>query len=169
MSDTRPWRQIRLRLPEDVAVYLEKAFELARICGLAGNNIQAIEAMAVEFCQTYDLEQYRPEPQQVERYNKFKEKELSGFRCIRCEHSTSLHVHHIVPKSYYGAERPADINGLDNLACICASCHDHIHGNGWKHFVDSLKEQRAEAHAQVERLGHRVTRKHGDRSSWLES
>lgn len=167
MSDPRPWRMIKFRLPEDVAVYWEKALDLARIAELAQNKIQAIEAMAVEFCQTYDLENFRPPPEKEEQFNKFKAKELAGFRCIRCEHSKNLHVHHIIPKSYYGEDRPENINAVDNLACICNDCHEHVHANGWRHFVQALTGMKLKAEEQVATYGHRTTKKHGDRGTWL--
>ncbi len=42
-------------------------------------------------------------------------------QCPGCDHTQFLEVHHIVPRSKGGS------NHLDNLLCICSSCHKLLH------------------------------------------
>jgi hypothetical protein len=162
LSDPRPWRHYKFKLPDDVAIKFEEALESARVHGVAGNLIEAIEALSVEFTQSYNLGLALMHAQNIgiEAVNKLAEKMYSGFRCVRCEHSRDLHVHHITPKSAGGS------NDLDNLVCICEGCHREIHSTNWKTHVPELKERRKLAHQQVEKHGHRV-RGGSDRSFWL--
>ncbi len=49
-------------------------------------------------------------------------------RCTRCGRSSSELgyrpiVHHIIPFKTFGVERHSEANQLDNLACLCRSCH----------------------------------------------
>lgn len=167
--DTRPWRQIKLTLPEDVAIKFEEAMEMARIFDYANNQIQAIEAICVEFLHDHNISSawshcgFGPGDEGSERYNKMQERVDSGFRCVvpSCEHSKSLHVHHIVPKAQGGSNEP------DNLALVCDECHERIHKNNAMSFVDALKVARADAHRQVQKYGHRITKKHGGRATWV--
>lgn len=47
-----------------------------------------------------------------------------GHRCIKCHRrGPGLHVHHIRYRSRGGTNRP------ENLATVCKSCHEHIHGH----------------------------------------
>jgi hypothetical protein len=43
-------------------------------------------------------------------------------RCYECGTTTNLQVHHVTPLSKGGSNR------LENLQCLCVSCHSHRHG-----------------------------------------
>lgn len=44
-----------------------------------------------------------------------------GHRCVECETSENLHVHHYIPRNLGGSDEPA------NLITLCASCHAARH------------------------------------------
>jgi len=76
--------------------------------------------------------------------------ERDGYKCVLCQHSRansgSVHVHHIVPRGYFGPERPQNINELSNLVTLCDHCHLSLHnpdphsGYHWKQIAYRLKE-----------------------------
>ena len=63
-------------------------------------------------------------------------------RCAVCEatgESARLEIHHIRPQAerVIAAAEGADIDAVGNLACLCAKCHDDLHGGrltitGWQ-------------------------------------
>lgn len=72
-----------------------------------------------------DLFQHRSEWRELRR----KTLERDGYRCGQCKkaffHSKSkLHVHHIIERFQWGEDT------LDNLTCLCESCHWKIHKIG---------------------------------------
>jgi len=54
-------------------------------------------------------------------------------RCVSCGSDDDLHVHHIIPRSQGGP------NELDNLATLCAECHQYAHGRGSEGRADYTK------------------------------
>jgi predicted HNH restriction endonuclease len=177
-TDRRPWRQIKLTLPEPIAVQLETALELARITHGTRDWREALECVATSFIEEHRETVYaairraaESEAQDGYKIMALAAKIAAGFRCIRCDHSKSgksryLHVHHIWPRSYYGPERPGYIHALDNLAVLCVSCHEAVHESGWRKSVEELQAKRAEANRQVRENGHRYTKHHGKESKW---
>jgi DNA mismatch repair protein MutS len=60
-------------------------------------------------------------------------------RCAVCGSSDRLEVHHIRPQAERAAAAAAgiDVDAAGNLACLCATCHDDLHGarlviRGWQ-------------------------------------
>ncbi len=50
-----------------------------------------------------------------------------GYRCVRCQRSGMLTIHHINPRSEHGS------NALDNLCSLCELCHNWVESNVWDH------------------------------------
>lgn len=53
---------------------------------------------------------------------KTKVKELSAFKCCRCQ-SIGIDIHHIIPQKDCGSE------DIDNAAPLCPNCHDYFGDN----------------------------------------
>ena len=66
----------------------------------------------------------------ISKYNKrtvretFGDKRTARHPCIACISKDSIHIHHIVPVSNGGDNRP------NNLISVCQNCHSEIHGYG---------------------------------------
>lgn len=64
-----------------------------------------------------------------------------NYTCQRCgltgtEYGRQLDVHHIVKFRNFGLARHAEANQLDNLVCVCTSCHHTIEHNGIERLHD---------------------------------
>ena len=62
---------------------------------------------------------------------------LSGHTCIGG--ADQLHIHHIVPRGYFGPERPEKIHDPSNLATVTRAEHEEIHRD-WRAWVPRLRE-----------------------------
>lgn len=51
-----------------------------------------------------------------------KEKEIVGLKCANCLQTEHLEYHHIIPLAIGGT------NNLSNYVCLCAHCHNLLHG-----------------------------------------
>jgi len=146
--DERPWRTIKIALPDDVACALLRAMELAKISGEATNEIEAIEALAGEYEASKApaaFEQARKTP--LERYEALC---MAGFRCVGCGTSSHLECHHARPLSAGGED------SVRNLVPLCHACHETV-TNGrwpWKRALPALLRLKAERKEEVERLGY---------------
>lgn len=74
-----------------------------------------------------------------------KAKERDEYTCTKCgikeeELEQSLSVHHIIPFQYFKNYQEA--NDLENLVCVCESCHRKIHSGDNHHskFKDTYKD-----------------------------
>lgn len=67
----------------------------------------------------YDLDKLDPESW---FYLKEKVYEKYGRKCIKCESTIGIDVHHKIPISKGGT------NTLENLVPLCRSCHEQLHG-----------------------------------------
>ena len=45
-----------------------------------------------------------------------------GFRCALCDSTHGLQIHHVIPRSHGGSDKP------QNLICLCWKCHAAAHG-----------------------------------------
>lgn len=172
-KDRRPWRTVTFSMPEDVAVKVEEALALAKGFGLASNRIEAIEAVCVEFSQQYMLSALLSQADAEGKSNLYKVNSIqtlidTGFRCVECEHSRDLTIHHIWPRGYYGPGRPENIDCLENLAPLCIGCHEIIQPK-WRDHVIDLQEKVLAAKRQVVEYGYRMTYKHtkGEHFKWV--
>lgn len=57
------------------------------------------------------------------RYNK----RLVMTECHVCKSTDNLHTHHIKHQKDYTHEQRKQMNQLDNLVCLCQTCHDRVH------------------------------------------
>lgn len=129
------------------------------------NGIQLSPHPSEDYCRNLALERILDEwlagalPEWEQELRKFSDSDYKrsalevlrrdGFRCRRCGHtrlnSGGVDVHHIVPRSYYGPERPKDIHDPSNLITLCKNlCHKEItHPEGahqhWRAVADELK------------------------------
>ena len=66
--------------------------------------------------------------------------ERDKYRCSECKktfynNKSKLHVHHIIERFQWGEDN------LDNLTCLCESCHWKIHQNGEKPMHANTKKK----------------------------
>ena len=161
-KDRRPWRTTTLKLPEPIAILVEEALFVAQVFGLGGNRIEAWEAIAGSFLAEYSYaaayaELRAKDPYRVNALAVLKD---CGFRCILCETSQNLHIHHAWPRSYHGPERPEDIHAESNLMPICLACHEKVHKQGWRKWIATLLVAKQKAINQVRNFGFRMTMRH---------
>ena len=73
---------------------------------------------------------YQDGPQKGYRNIKAYVRHRDGYRCQRkekgVEHSTTLHVHHIIQRRDGGSDAP------DNLVIYCKDCHEDLHAGKWE-------------------------------------
>ena len=50
---------------------------------------------------------------------------------IACEvcGTTSVEIHHIIPRSKFGSKRKAEQDDISNLVALCRACHNLAHDN----------------------------------------
>ena len=63
----------------------------------------------------------KPRPAELEFLREWV-RAFFGGRCVRCQESTRI-VHEIQSR----AERPADYWAVENMVCLCETCHDWAH------------------------------------------
>lgn len=170
--DLRPWRTYKISLPEDVALKFEEALVLAKGFGLGTNRIECLEAICVEFTQTYFPGALYVRKEADKAGHTYKVNSIDtlircGFRCVACEHSQDLEIHHIWPRGAHGDGRPEDIHCHDNLVVLCRGCHAAIQPK-WREHVEDLKAKRRKAEAEVALYGFVLTSKHtlGEKFKW---
>lgn len=78
----------------------------------------------------------------LERVGKLEALQRDGFRSVLSGRSMlnardQIHVHHIIPKSYHGPERPENIHSARNLVTVTREEHDMIHA-GWRDHAPKL-------------------------------
>ena len=49
--------------------------------------------------------------------------------CRVCGASYGLETHHVVPRSHHGIKQVAAKHAVENLICVCKTCHGFITGN----------------------------------------
>ena len=162
-KDKRPWRTLKVSLPEPVACVVEEALWVAKVFGLAGNRTEAWEAIASNFLVEHS---YANAYTELHAKNPYKVNSLAvlkdtGFRCLLCETSKDLTVHHMWPRGYHGPERPDDIDCEANLAPLCLACHEKVQPK-WRQYVTRLMVAKQKAINQVRQFGFRFTMKHSD-------
>ena len=159
--DARPWRTVTVKLPEPVAMLLEEALFTAQVFGLGSNRVECWEAIASTFLIEHSYAQAYAELRAKDPYrvNSLAVLKDTGFRCMLCETSKNLTVHHIWPRGYHGPERPEDINCEANLAPLCLDCHNKVQPK-WRSYVSILLKARAKAKNQMREFGFRYTLKH---------
>ena len=160
-QDKRPWRTTTLKLPEPVALVVEEALYIAQVFGLAQNKVEAWEAIAASFLTEHSyanayMELKAKDPYRINSLGVLKD---TGFRCLLCETSQHLTIHHIWPRGYHGPERPEDINCEANLAPLCIACHEKVQPK-WRQYVTSLLVAKQKAMNQVRKFGFRATMRH---------
>ena len=82
-------------------------------------------------------------PEQLEEQKKTYELTLELFkgRCAYHLSHPAQCVHEIEPRSY----RPKDWWDIDNRIPLCNQIHTQIHNEGWRNWVDILREKRTKA------------------------
>jgi hypothetical protein len=157
--DRRPWQTLTIKLPEDVALRVHEALALAKGFGLAKNEVEAWEAIAVEFSTNHFIGALRAmrgaSPYKV---NSIQTLIDTGFRCLLCCTSRDLTIHHILPRGNF-VDRPDDIHQPENLAPLCLADHEKVQSR-WRDYVLELQELRRKACREVATYGYRLTKKH---------
>ena len=150
------WVEKRVLIPRSMAAELNEALDLANVLNDADGmvapservrELNALGRVVIDF-----LIDARP---LVEAYlSALKGYQLAcyrvlirdRYRCFLCWSSRAVQVHHVVPRSYHGPERPADIHEPSNLVTLCARCHDLVHhGSGltWRDVRAKIAQTRA--------------------------
>lgn len=170
--DLRPWRTYKFSIPEDVALKFEEAMAYAKGFGYGSNKIECLEAICAEFVGSLVLSSLLASKDAEDKGNEYRVNSIEtarrcGFRCVMCEHSQNLEIHHIWPRGAHGPGRPENINEHDNLALLCRGCHAAVQPK-WREYVESIKEKRRKAEAEVALYGFVLTSKHtlGEKFKW---
>ena len=48
--------------------------------------------------------------------------ERDGWRCVLCDGTSYIQIHHVVARGEHGSNAPC------NLVTLCSTCHGHVHG-----------------------------------------
>lgn len=61
---------------------------------------------------------------------------------IQCElcGSVAVHIHHILPRSYFGSKHKHSQDEITNLCALCYDCHERAHGPECREVKAILKE-----------------------------
>ena len=65
-------------------------------------------------------------------YMRIKEIYPHEFKCEQCHRfvGVSGQIHHVTFRSKFGKKRKEEQDSIENLICLCASCHSKVHDKG---------------------------------------
>jgi len=159
MREDRPWRRLSRNIPDHMAEKLNRCIWLAEVhqmvtCDANPSRESAWIDAFDEILTEYEVEKQgwfygwleralrAGEPGAEERQGKWEALCRDGFRSVLSGHTgingpQAIHCHHIVPKGFYGPERPEEIHSKSNLATVTREEHEEIHRD-WRAWVPRL-------------------------------
>lgn len=158
-----------MNLPDDKANQLEDALAMAIHYGIAGNRIEAVEALAVNFLIEYSLGpalwmHYEEMNKRTYKINSFMATREAGYRCLKCETSKDLEIHHIYARGCKDPDRPQwvidDVNDVRNLGPLCRACHNEIQPK-YRDYIQTFLLEKERRREEFNHQGYVSTKKHG--------